>query len=72
MAKRAGARITELDGSHVIMVSQPRAVTDVILDALGQSSDSEGTSWASALVDAYLDERAGAAATCWLRIDAGA
>ena len=33
MAKRAGASITELDGSHVIMVSQPEAVTDVILDA---------------------------------------
>lgn len=34
MAKRAGARITEIDGSHVIMVSQPSAVTDVILDAV--------------------------------------
>jgi pimeloyl-ACP methyl ester carboxylesterase len=34
MAKRAGARITEVDGSHVIMISQPQAVTDVILDAL--------------------------------------
>ena len=33
-AERAGARITELDGSHLIMVSQPRAVTDVILSAL--------------------------------------
>jgi pimeloyl-ACP methyl ester carboxylesterase len=56
MAERAGATITELDGSHVIMVSQPQAVTDVILQALGQSPDSEGTSWASALVDAYLDK----------------
>jgi hypothetical protein len=34
MAKRAGAKITEVEGSHVIMVSQPQAVTDVILDAL--------------------------------------
>jgi pimeloyl-ACP methyl ester carboxylesterase len=34
MAERAGATITELDGSHVIMVSQPAAVTEVILDAM--------------------------------------
>ncbi len=34
MAQRAGAEITELEGSHVIMISQPRAVTDVILSAL--------------------------------------
>lgn len=34
MAERAGAKITELDGSHVIMVSQPQAVADVILDAV--------------------------------------
>jgi len=34
MADRAGAKITELDGSHVIMVSQPEAVTDVILEAV--------------------------------------
>jgi pimeloyl-ACP methyl ester carboxylesterase len=33
MAQRAGADITELDGSHVIMISQPDAVTDVILRA---------------------------------------
>ena len=26
MAERAGATITELEGSHVIMVSQPEAV----------------------------------------------
>jgi pimeloyl-ACP methyl ester carboxylesterase len=36
MAKRAGATITELDGSHVIMISQPQAVTDVILKALSE------------------------------------
>jgi pimeloyl-ACP methyl ester carboxylesterase len=34
MAERAGASITEVDGSHVIMVSQPQAVTDVILEAV--------------------------------------
>jgi pimeloyl-ACP methyl ester carboxylesterase len=34
MAERAGATITEVDGSHVIMVSQPQAVTEVILDAV--------------------------------------
>ena len=34
MAKRAGATITEVEGSHVIMISQPGAVTDVILDAV--------------------------------------
>ena len=34
IAKRAGATITEVDTSHVIMVSQPQAVTDVILEAV--------------------------------------
>jgi hypothetical protein len=34
MAKRAGATITEVQGSHVIMMSQPQAVTEVILQAL--------------------------------------
>jgi hypothetical protein len=34
MATRAGAKITEVDASHVVMVSQPQAVTDVILEAL--------------------------------------
>jgi pimeloyl-ACP methyl ester carboxylesterase len=33
MAERARAAITEVEGSHVIMVSQPRAVADVILTA---------------------------------------
>ena len=28
MAQRAGAKITEVDGSHVIMISQPEAVTE--------------------------------------------
>ena len=36
MAERAGAKITELEGSHVIMISQPQAVTDVILQALSE------------------------------------
>jgi pimeloyl-ACP methyl ester carboxylesterase len=34
MAERAGATITEVEGSHVIMISQPSAVTDVILQAV--------------------------------------
>jgi pimeloyl-ACP methyl ester carboxylesterase len=33
MAERAGAKITELEGSHVIMLSRPEAVTEVILEA---------------------------------------
>ena len=33
-AQRAGAAITELDGSHVIMISQPEAVTEIILAAV--------------------------------------
>jgi pimeloyl-ACP methyl ester carboxylesterase len=38
MAKRAKATITELPGSHLIMVSQPDAVTDVILKAVRDQS----------------------------------
>lgn len=34
MAMRAGAKITEVDASHVVMVSQPQAVTDVIMEAV--------------------------------------
>ena len=34
MAERAGATITEADGSHVIMISQPQVVADVILSAI--------------------------------------
>jgi pimeloyl-ACP methyl ester carboxylesterase len=34
MAQRANADITEIEGSHVIMISQPQLVTDVILTAL--------------------------------------
>jgi pimeloyl-ACP methyl ester carboxylesterase len=34
MAERAGATITEVEGSHVIMISQPQTVTNVILEAV--------------------------------------
>ena len=37
-AQRAGATITEIDGSHVIMISQPDAVTDVIQAAIAKLS----------------------------------
>jgi pimeloyl-ACP methyl ester carboxylesterase len=30
MAKRAGAKVTEIKGSHVVFISQPKAVADVI------------------------------------------
>ena len=33
-AERAGATITEVEGSHVIMISQPQVVADVILEAV--------------------------------------
>jgi pimeloyl-ACP methyl ester carboxylesterase len=33
MAERAGATITEVEGSHVVMISQPEAVAEVILTA---------------------------------------
>jgi len=38
MARRAGAKITEVEGSHVIMISQPQVVTDVILSAVAAFS----------------------------------
>ncbi|MCS5735902.1 alpha/beta fold hydrolase [Herbiconiux daphne] len=34
MARRAGAEIVELEGSHAIMISQPRRVAEVILAAV--------------------------------------
>ena len=40
MAERAGATITEIEGSHAIMVSQPQAVADVILTAVAAVSRS--------------------------------
>jgi pimeloyl-ACP methyl ester carboxylesterase len=53
MAERAGANITDIDGSHVIMVSQPEAVTDVILAAVDSASSG---SWPNQLVESYIDE----------------
>jgi pimeloyl-ACP methyl ester carboxylesterase len=35
MAARAGATTVEVDSSHVAMISRPRVVTDLILDAAG-------------------------------------
>ena len=35
MAQRAGADIVEVEGPHMIMISQPQAVTDHILKACG-------------------------------------
>jgi pimeloyl-ACP methyl ester carboxylesterase len=34
MARRAGASLTEADGSHVVFISRPDVVADVILQAL--------------------------------------
>src|SRR6266516_461838 len=42
MASRAGATITEVEGSHVIMISQPQVVTDVILSAGAAVSETGG------------------------------
>jgi hypothetical protein len=42
MAQRAGATITQVEGSHVIMISQPQAVTDVILHAIATVGKSVG------------------------------
>ena len=39
MARRAGAGIVEVEGSHVIMISQPQAVTDLILTAAQAVAD---------------------------------
>jgi pimeloyl-ACP methyl ester carboxylesterase len=38
MAERAGATITEVEGSHVIMMSQPQVVAEAILSALAAVS----------------------------------
>jgi pimeloyl-ACP methyl ester carboxylesterase len=38
MAERAGATIIEVEGSHVIMISQPQVVTEVILSAIAAVS----------------------------------
>jgi hypothetical protein len=34
MAERADSTITEVEGSHVIVISQPEAVTEVIMEAV--------------------------------------
>jgi pimeloyl-ACP methyl ester carboxylesterase len=39
MAKRAGATITEVDGSHVSMISRPQAAIDAILAAVAATAD---------------------------------
>jgi pimeloyl-ACP methyl ester carboxylesterase len=41
MAQRAGADIVEVEGSHVIMVSQPQAVVDLIVQAARTVSPSD-------------------------------
>ena len=41
-AERAGATITEVEGSHVIMISHPEVVTDVILNAVAAVSEAGG------------------------------
>jgi pimeloyl-ACP methyl ester carboxylesterase len=41
MAERAGATITEVEGSHVIMVSQPQVVAEAILTALAAAPQKE-------------------------------
>ena len=42
MARRAGATITEVEGSHAIMISQPQVVTDVILSAVAAVTQAGG------------------------------
>jgi pimeloyl-ACP methyl ester carboxylesterase len=41
MAERAGATITEVEGSHAIMISKPQVVADVILTALAAVAQRE-------------------------------
>jgi len=43
MAERANATITEIEGSHVIMISQPDAVAQVILEAVSSAREPVGT-----------------------------
>ena len=38
MAERAGAKITEVKGSHVFMVAKPQVVVDVVMDAIDHTS----------------------------------
>jgi hypothetical protein len=41
MAERAGAKITEAEGSHVIIVSQQQVVVETILTALEAAPQEE-------------------------------
>jgi pimeloyl-ACP methyl ester carboxylesterase len=43
MAERAGATITEVEGSHVIMISRPDVVADVIMEAVSTVRSPVGT-----------------------------
>jgi pimeloyl-ACP methyl ester carboxylesterase len=56
MAERAGATISEVDASHVVMVSQPEAVTDAIFQAIAVTSAHGDQSWAEAFFEAYITE----------------
>jgi pimeloyl-ACP methyl ester carboxylesterase len=47
MAERAGATVTEVDGSHVIMISQPQVVADVILTAIEHATSGRPVSAAA-------------------------
>jgi hypothetical protein len=41
MAERAGATITEAEGSHAIMISKPQVVAEVIRTALAEAPQKE-------------------------------
>jgi pimeloyl-ACP methyl ester carboxylesterase len=56
MAERAGASITEVESSHVVMVSEPEAVTEVILQAIAVTLSHGDQSWAEAVFEAYVNE----------------
>jgi pimeloyl-ACP methyl ester carboxylesterase len=43
MAERTGATITEVEGSHVIMISRPDVVADVIMEAVSTVRSPVGT-----------------------------
>ena len=75
-AERAGATITEIEGSHVIMISQPQAVTDVILARSRRSAAPGGTLVGQTAgsstrqeddCDKHADEQRGAESIVWTR-----
>jgi hypothetical protein len=45
MAQRAGGDIVEVEGSHVIMISEPQAVASHILKPPGLSLTHTGRRW---------------------------